>query len=66
MTWIELKSIMLREISQSEKRQVPYDFIPTWNLGNQKKKMSKEREKSRNRLLIIENKLMVTGSGGDG
>ena len=26
MTWMELESIMLSEISQSEKRQIPYDF----------------------------------------
>ena len=25
-TWMETESIMLREISQSEKRQIPYDF----------------------------------------
>ena len=32
--WMDLESIMLSEISQSEKKQVPYDFTYMWNLEN--------------------------------
>ena len=30
--WMELESIMLSEINQ--RRQIPYDFTPVWNLRN--------------------------------
>ena len=32
--WVDLENIMLSEISQSGKKQVPYDFIHMWNLRN--------------------------------
>jgi len=35
MTWMELESIMLSKISESE-RQIPYDFTYMWNLGNKR------------------------------
>ena len=55
-TWIELERITLSEISQSKKDK--YDFTHMWNLRNKQAK-GKKREKPRNRLLTIENKLMV-------
>ena len=61
-TGIELESIMLSKISQ--RKQIPYDFIHMWNLRNKTNEHrwgKKERGKPRNRLLTIENKLMVTG-----
>ena len=33
-TWMELGGIMLREISQAEKEQIPYVFIHVWILRN--------------------------------
>ena len=44
------------------KRQIPYDFTHMWNLRNKTKEQKKKRErgKPRNRLLTIENTLMVT------
>ena len=43
------------------KRQIPHDFTHIWNLRNKWAKEKKEdRDKPRNRLLTIENKLMVT------
>ena len=32
--WMELESIMLSEISQAEKRQIPYVFTHMWLLRN--------------------------------
>ena len=34
IVWMDLENIMLSEISQSEKRQIPYDFPRMWNLMN--------------------------------
>ena len=49
-------------------RQIPYDFTHMWNLRNKtNEQREKERGKPRNRLLTIENKLMVTrGEVGGG
>ena len=64
MTWIELESITLNEISQSGKDK--YHRISFMGGISETKQMNKgkergrEREKSRNRLLMIENKLMDT------
>ena len=44
MTWIELESIMLNEISWVRKRQMPYDFTHMWNCRN---KTNKQRERER-------------------
>ena len=45
-------------------RQIPCDFTYMWNLRN---KTKKERDKPKNRLLTVENKLMVvTGNVGEG
>ena len=44
-------------------RQIPYDFIHMWNLINktsEHRAKMRERDKSRNKLLTIGNKLMVT------
>ena len=32
--WLELENIMLSEISQAVKRQIPYDLTFKWNLIN--------------------------------
>ena len=48
ITWIKLKSIMLREINQSE-RQIQYDFIHMWNIRDiTNKQMVKKREGGQN------------------
>ena len=71
-TWIDLESIRLSEISQSKKKkkrnksvrqkQIPYDFTHMGNLRNKtnEQRKKRERDKPRNRLLTLENKLMVT------
>ena len=63
-TWKEIESIMLSEISQSEEDKYHMisficgiKKIKQMNIGGKK---NKERRKPRNRLLTIENKLMVT------
>ena len=43
-------------------RQIPYDFTHMQNLRN-KTKGKEERDKPRNRLLTVENKLMVPRGG---
>jgi len=56
---MEQESIMLSEIKE---RQIPYDFIHV-----EFKKQNREKDKPRNRLLTIENKLMVVrGEVGGG
>ena len=68
--WMELQCIMLSDKSVRE-RQISYDFTHMWNLRNktneQREKKERHRE-TRNRLLIIENRLVVAGGevGGDG
>ena len=54
-------------------RQIQYDFTPMWNLRNQtneqrkkNKDRERERDKPRNRLLTIENKVMITREGVGG
>ena len=64
MTWMELESIMLSEISQQEKEK--YHMIWFYSYVEFKKpKKTKEKKRERdipwNRLLTVENKLMVTG-----
>ena len=34
MTRMELECVMLSEVSQSDKEQIPYDFTHMWNLRN--------------------------------
>ena len=60
---MELETIILSEVNQSEKDK--YHMISLmWNLRNktnkQREKKREKRDKSGNRLLTIENKLMVT------
>jgi len=58
----------------SQKRQTPYDFIHIWNLRNRTHEQRGKKGNPRNRLLTIENKLVVTrgemgrgmGEVGDG
>ena len=33
-TWINLKIVLLSEVSQTEKRQISYDFFYMWDLKN--------------------------------
>ena len=40
MTYMDLKCIMINEISQTRERQIPYDFIYMWNLKNKTKEQS--------------------------
>ena len=67
---MELETIILSEVNQSEKDK--YHMISLmWNLRNktnkQREKKREKRDKSGNRLLTIENKLMVTrGEVGGG
>ena len=51
-TWMELETLVLSEVSQKEKRQIPYDITYLWNLKyrtgdailkKQKQIMAKER-----------------------
>ena len=56
--WMELGSITLSEISQSKKDKYR-NFTQMWNLRN-KTNEQRKKSKPKNRLLTIENKLMVT------
>ena len=75
MTWIELESTTLSEISQSEKDK----YRIMWSHSNVEfkrdtdehiergKRRKEERETNHKRLLMIENKLRIEGgSGGSG
>ena len=68
MTWMDLESILLSEMHQSDEGKY-HDFIHMWNLGSKtnEQRGKKERDKLRNRLLMMENKLMATrGEMGGG
>ena len=43
--WIELENIMLSEISQAVKRQIPYDLTYKWNLINKTNKQAKYNQR---------------------
>ena len=43
--WVELESIMLSEISQAVKRQIPYDLTYKWNLINKTNKQAKYNQR---------------------
>ena len=43
-TWKDLKGIVLSEISQTEKRQILYDFICMWDLKNEINKQAKQKQ----------------------
>ena len=61
-TWMDVEIIKLSEVSQTEKRQLPYDITYT---GNLKKWYKGTYLQNRNRVTDVENKLMVTkGEGG--
>ena len=63
---MELESITLSEISQSEKDK--YHKISLKSVCNSRNKKTKwvKKDKPKNRLLTIENKLMVTRGEEDG
>ena len=58
MTLMDLESIMLSEINQSDKNK--YNFTHMWNLRNKTNK-GKKRDKPRCSLLTVENKQVVLG-----
>ena len=60
-TWVEIESIRLSEINQSERHK--YCVISLiWNLRNKtnEQREKKKEDKPRNRLLTIENKVIFT------
>ena len=62
MTWMQLESIMLSEISQRKTKTIwfhSYVDFKKQNKWAKGKKRERERGKPRNGLLTIENKLMV-------
>ena len=64
--WMEIVSITLSEISQSEKDKYHMILLNLRNKTNEQRG-KRQREKPRNTLLTIENKLIVTrGEMGGG
>lgn len=62
-TWMDLDSIMLSEITQTEKNEYcVIDFTDMWDLRKQNKWTNIAREK--NRLIDIENKQAVARAEG--
>ena len=53
------ESIMLSEMSQTEKRHIPCDFLHTWNLKTKTKQVNKQNN-TRNKLIEADNGLVVT------
>ena len=51
----------VKQNKSARERQIPYDSNHMWNLRNKTKR--EKRDKPRNRLLTIENKVMVTIQG---
>ena len=43
-TWVDLEIIILNEVSPTEKKQIPYDIIYTWNLKYDTNELIHERE----------------------
>ena len=43
--WMVLESIMLSEISQAVKEQIPYDLTFNWNIINKRKKQTKYNQR---------------------
>ena len=58
-TWIKLQYNAKQNKSVRE-RQIPYDLTHMWNLRIKTNEQQKKRNKAIIRILIIENKLMVT------
>ena len=54
-TWIELESVMLSEISQTE-RQILYDFTYMWNLKKKTNENTKLRD-TKNKLVVVRGKV---------
>ena len=44
---MDLESILLCEINQTEKDKLPYDLIYTWNLENKRKKQTTTTKKEK-------------------
>ena len=53
-TWIDLEIVILSDTSQ---RQIPQDITEIWNLQNM---IQVKLFTNRNRVTVVENKLMVT------
>ena len=50
-----------KQIKPVKERQIPYDPTHMWNLRNKTNKLRvKKTKRQRNKLLTLENKLMVT------
>ena len=47
MTWVELESVMLIEISSVRETQIPYDFTHVWNLRNKTNGKTRGGKKTR-------------------
>ena len=62
-TWMQLEIIILSEVSQTEKSQIPCNFMYMWNLKSKTKEQIKQ---SRNRLIETENNLVVAREEGKG
>ena len=43
--WMKLESIMLSEISQAVRRQIPYDLTFNWNIINRRKEHTKYNQR---------------------
>ena len=43
-TWMDVEGIMLSENKPDRKRQLPYDFVDTWNLKNSVNKQTKQKQ----------------------
>ena len=57
-----------KQNKSKKKRQIPSDFTPMWKLRNKtnEQRENRERDKSRNRLLTVQNTPMVTRQEVDG
>ena len=53
--WMEWESIMLSEISQVVKKEIPYDFTYKWNLINKTNKQGKYNQRHGNKEQIDSN-----------
>lgn len=60
MTWMELESIILKERSQSEKDKCHMISLRCEVYETKQMTKGKKRDKPRNKLVTVENKLMAT------
>ena len=61
-TWMDLETVIMSEVGQTEKDEYHYDITYMWNL---KKCYKRTCLQSRNRVTVVENNALVTrGEGG--